>query len=99
MKWLKIRALAHKWHCLVICPTQADGASYGKDWLDLSNYSEDKRKYSHTTAFFGLNQTDGEAELGLFRINQLIVRSGKRGKKYATICQRLEMGRPFLGSY
>ena len=99
MKWLKIRALAHKWHCLVVCPTQADGASYGKDWLDLSNYSEDKRKYSHTTAFFGLNQTDGEAELGLFRINQLIVRSGKRGKKYATICQRLEMGRPFLGSY
>ena len=98
-KWLKIRGLAHKWHALVVCPTQADGASYGKDWLTLDNYSEDKRKYSHTTAFFGLNQTDGEAELGLFRINQLIVRSGKRGNKYATICQRLEMGRPFLGSY
>ena len=99
MKWLKLRALAHKWHCLVVCPTQADGASYGKDWLDLSNYSEDKRKYSHTTAFFGLNQTDGEAELGIFRINQLIVRSGKRGKNYATILQRLETGRPFLNSY
>jgi len=98
-KWLKLRGLAHKWHCLVVCPTQADAGSYGKDWLDLSNYSEDKRKYSHATAFFGLNQTDGEAELGIFRINQLIVRSGKRGKKYATICQRLEMGRPFLGSY
>ena len=98
-KWLKLRGLAHKWHALVVCPTQADAGAYGKDWLDLSNYSEDKRKYSHATAFFGLNQTDGEAELGLFRINQLIVRSGARGKKYATICQCLQQGRAFLGSY
>lgn len=99
MKWKKIRAMAHKWNCLVVAPTQADAAAYGQDWIDLSNYSEDKRKYSHTTAFFGLNQTDSEAELGIFRINQLIVRSGRRGNHYATICQRLEMGRPFLGSY
>ena len=98
-KWLKLRGLSHKWHQLVVVFTQSDALSYGKPWLDLSNYSESKGKYSHATAFFGLNQTDEEAELGLFRINQLIVRSGKRGKKYATICQRLEMGRPFLGSY
>ncbi len=99
MKWKKLRAIAHKWHCCVGAVTQADAMAYGKDWLDLTNYSEDKRKYSHATAFFGLNQTDGEAALGLFRINQLIVRSGKRGNKFATICQRLEQGRPFLASY
>lgn len=98
-KWQKLRGLAHKWHVLVVVPTQSDALAYGKDWLDQSNYSESKGKYSHATAFFGLNQTDGEAELGLFRINQLMVRSGTRGNKFATICQRLETGRPFLNSY
>ena len=99
MKWLKLRGISHKWDCLTVVPTQADSGAYGKDWLDLNNYSEDKRKYSHATAFFGLNQTDAEAALGIFRINQLIVRSGQKGKRFATICQRLEMGRPFLASY
>ena len=98
-KWKKLRAMAHRWHALVIAPTQADAFAYNKLWLDLTNYSEDKRKFSHTTAFFGLNQTDEEAELGLFRINQMLVRSGKRGKKFATVLQRLEMGRPHLGSF
>ena len=98
-KWKKLRALAHKWHSCVVSPTQADGASYDKPWLGKDNYSEDKRKYSHATAFFGLNQTDSEAELGIFRINQLMVRSGKRGVKYVTVGQRLEIGRPFLTSW
>lgn len=99
MKWKKLRGMAHKWHSCVVAPTQADGASYGKPWIGVDNYSEDKRKYSHATAFFGLNQTDAEAALGIFRINQLMVRSGRRGAAPVTVCQRLEMGRPFLTSW
>ena len=98
-KWKKLRAMAHRRNAFVAAVTQADGKALGKEWISLDNYSEDKRKYSHATAFFGLNQTDDEAELGLFRINQLMVRSGKRGKKYVTVLQRLEIGRAFLGSY
>jgi len=99
MKWIKLRAMAHRWNCLFIVATQAASTAYNKYWLDLNDYSESKGKYSHATAFFGLNQTDDEAELGLFRWNQLLVRSGKKGKFYATVLQRLEMGRPFLGSF
>lgn len=98
-KWKRLRAIAHKKNMLNIAVTQADGKALNQDWISLDNYSEDKRKYSHATAFFGLNQTDDEAELGLFRINQLMVRSGKRGRRYATVLQRLETGRPFLGSF
>ena len=98
-KWKKLRAIAHDRHALVVAVTQADALAYGKKWISLANFSEDKRKFSHATAFFGLNQTDDEADLGLFRINQLLVRAGKRSKGYATVLQRLEMGRPFLGSF
>jgi len=97
--WKKLRAIAHKWHCLVVVVTQADADAYKKEWLELDNFSEDKRQYAHATAFFGLNQTDSEAEIGLFRINQLMVREGARGKKFATVLQRLEIGRPHLGSF
>lgn len=98
-KWKRLRGLSHKWNMLGVAATQADGNALGEKWLDLKNYSEEKRKYSHATAFFGLNQTDDEAELGLFRINQLMVRSGKRGRRFATVLQRLEIGRPHLGSF
>lgn len=98
-KWKKLRGKAHKWDCLVVAPTQADSGSYDQKWIGKKNYSEDKRKYSHTTAFYSLNQTDDEAELGIFRIGQMFVRSGKRGFRYATVLQRLEIGRPNLGSF
>lgn len=98
-KWKKLRAIAHRWHCLLVVVTQADSKAFLKYWLDLTNFSEDKRKFSHATAFFGLNQTDDEARLGLFRWNQLMVRSGRKGNFFATVLQRLEIGRPFLGSF
>jgi len=100
--WKALRGLSQERHCLLITATQADAASYEKDSLRMKNFSEDKRKYSHVTAMYGLNQdvAGREKEIGLMRINEIVVREGKfDGTKQITVLHRLERGRPFLGSY
>ena len=76
--------------------------SYEKDRLGLSNFSEDKRKYSHVTAFYGLNQDKKgrEKRFGIMRINELILREDEFDTaREITILQNLRRGRPFLASY
>lgn len=98
--WQRLRRLSEERHCLVITATLAAASSYGKDWLSMIDFSEDKRKYAHVTAMYGLNQTDREKRIGIMRINELVVREAFFDRKrHVTILQRLEMGRPFLGSY
>lgn len=87
---------------LVICPTQADANSYSSHRLGLKNFSEDKRKYGHVTAMFGLNQDPGgrEKEIGIMRINKIIIREGESSPHDEVIVlQNLRRGRPFLQSY
>jgi len=100
--WKALRAISQKNHCLVVTPTQADAASYKQDTLTLTNFSEDKRKYAHVTAMFGLNQDkDGrEKKIGLLRINKLIIREGDNdNNQQVTVLQKLAIGRPVLGSF
>jgi hypothetical protein len=87
---------------LVISPTQADADSYKKYRLELSNFSEDKRKYAHVTAMYGLNQDPSgrEKDLGLMRINEIIGREGDFSiKNEVTVCQDIRQGRPAIESY
>jgi hypothetical protein len=87
---------------LVIAPTQADAAAYKAYTLRLSNFSEDKRKYAHVTAMYGLNQDPlgREKSLGITRINEIIVREGDYSvHNQVTVLQNLRKGRPLLGSY
>jgi hypothetical protein len=82
--------------------TQADAASYEKNSLGLSNFSEDKRKYGHVTAMYGLNQdVDGrEKKIGIMRINEIVVREGEFDtSSQIHVLQNLRRGRPFLYSY
>lgn len=98
--WKRLRALSQKRHCLVITATQADAASYKKDSLGLENFSEDKRKYAHVTAMYGINQTKEEKLLGIMRISELLLRDDDFAidKQVKVLC-RLQMGRPFLASF
>jgi hypothetical protein len=99
-RWKNLRRLSQERHMLVITATQADAASYEQDTLNRSNFSEDKRKYAHVTAMYGLNQTEIEKEIGLIRLNELVIRDGDfSSKNQCKVLQRLQMGRPFLGSY
>jgi len=100
--WKGLRSLSQEQNSLVLTATQADADSYSKDLLDLKNFSEDKRKYAHVTAFYGLNQDHKgrEKKMGLIRVNELLVREGDFDSKTTiTILQNLRIGRPFLGSY
>jgi len=100
--WKGLRGLAQERHCLVVTVTQTDADSYGRDTLRLKNFSEDKRKYAHSTAFYGLNQDSKgkEKKLGLMRINELVIREGDFSpNNQVYVMQSLQIGRPFLGSF
>jgi len=87
---------------LIITATQADANSYDRDLLRLKNFSEDKRKYSHVTAMYGLNQDPHgrEKKIGIMRINELVLREGAfDDNRVVYILQNLKRGQPYLGSY
>ena len=100
--WKDLRGMSQSRNALVVAPTQSDAKSYEQDTLTLSNFSEDKRKYSHCTAMYGMNQDKNgrEKKIGLMRLNELVVREGDFDiNASVTILQQLNLGRPFLGSY
>ena len=100
--WKGLRGLSQEKHCLVVTATQTDSNSYEQDTIKLKNFSEDKRKYSHVTAMYGLNQDkEGkEKKLGVLRINELLLREADYDtNNYVTVLQSLQMGKPFLTSY
>lgn len=100
--WKDLRALSQENNCLVLTATQSDADSYGTNRLGLGNFSEDKRKFAHVTAMYGLNQdTSGrEKQIGIMRINKIVIREGDfHTSQEVNVLQRLEIGRPFLGSF
>lgn len=98
--WQRARRLSQQKHCLFITVTQAAASSYEHDTLRLKDFSETKTKYAHVTAMYGLNQTDDEKKIGIMRINELVIREGDFDRiNQIKVLQRLQTGRPFLGSY
>ena len=94
--------MSQKTNALWIVPTQTKSSAYKKKTIDLEDYNEDKRKYGHVTAMFGLNQDPNgrEKQIGIMRINRLIVRDGDFiAGECVHVLQHLAIGRPFLGSY
>lgn len=87
---------------LVVTVTQADAKSYDQNRLKLSNFSEDKRKYAHVTAMYGLNQDPGGREkmLGIIRVNELVVREGEfYTTREVCILQNINTGQPLISSF
>jgi len=101
--WKGLRRLSQeKGQPLVITATQADANSYEKNRLALKNFSEDKRKYAHVTAMWGLNQDPNarEKKIGIMRINEIVVREGEfANANQIHVLQNLRRGRPFLASF
>lgn len=98
--WKNLRSLSQERRCLIVTATQTDAAAYEKELITLSNFSEDKRKYAHVTAMFGLNQTADEKLRGILRINELIIREDDFSvTNQVHVLQRLQIGRPVLASF
>ena len=72
--WKQLRALSQKLHCLLVTATQADANSYNAPTVRRSNFSEDKRKLAHVTGLCGLSAIDAEIEMGLQRLNWIVLR-------------------------
>jgi hypothetical protein len=100
--WKGLRRISQEKHCLVVTATQTNADSYVRTNLSLSNFSEDKRKYAHVTAMWGLNQDPKgrEKELGILRINEIVIREGPfKSENSVAILQDLRAGRPFLEGF
>jgi hypothetical protein len=100
--WMDMRGLSQSRKALVITVTQTDADSYTKDTLGMENFSEDKRKYAHVTAMYGLNQDKHGREkgIGIMRINEIVVRESDFNiKNQIHVLQNLRRGRPVLESY
>lgn len=100
--WRGLRGMSQKRDALTVSPTQADSKSYMQDLLTRSNFSEDKRKMAHVTAMYGLNQDvkGRERKLGIVRINKIVLREdGFHESDQVRVLQRLQIGRPNLGSF
>lgn len=98
--WQQLRNLSQEKNALVLTVTQIAARGYSKELLSMDDFSEDKRKIAHVTALYGLNQTADEKRIGLMRINELVVREADfDSTRPVTILQRLQIGKPFLGSW
>ena len=100
--WKDLRGLNQELNCLMVTASQADSKSYEIDRITMSNFSEDKRKFGHVTAFYGLNQDHRgrEKQLGLLYINELVLREDEFDSTSGVfVLQSLKTGQPFLGSY
>ncbi len=98
--WQRLRSLSQERHCLVITATQAAASSYEKETIQLTDFSEDKRKYAHVTAMYALNQTDEEKKLGVMRLSELVIRDDEFDRtRQVKVLQCLQKGRPFIGSF
>ncbi len=98
--WQGLRSLSQERHCLIITATQSDAKSYESEIIKKKNFSEDKRKYAHVTAMYGMNQTDEQKKLGILRLNEIVVREDDfLTTNQIWLLQRLQKGRPMLGSF
>lgn len=99
-KWQAMRGLSQRRKLCLIAPTQADANSYNAKSMGLKNFTEDKRKFAHVTAFYALNQEDIEKKYGILRIGALLVRENEFSRMdEVAILQCLAIGRPLLASY
>ena len=81
LTWAMLRSLAMSWNCLVVTATQASRSAYNAEIIEMEHTSEDKRKLSHVTMLVGINQTDEEKDMGIYRLNLPVARHGKYNKR------------------
>lgn len=98
--WKRHRNLSQEMKCLVVTVTQSDADAYTSKTLSRKNFSEDKRKFAHVTAFFGINQTEEEKAKGVFRLNRLVAREDYfDSKQQVKVLSKPEIGRFVLESF
>ncbi len=97
--WKALRRLSQERHVLVVTATQADADSYSTNVQGMGNFSEDKRKLSHVTGLFGINQKEDEKKAGVIRLNWIVLREQEfSNSRCCYVTQCLKIGRPIIQS-
>ena len=97
--WKQLRALSQKMHCLVVTATQGDAGAYDAKIITKKNFSGDKRKNAHVTGTIGLNQTSDEKDIGVTRLNWVILRDSPfNEKKCVFVAGCLDIANPAIKS-
>ena len=95
--WKDIRQLARNRNGLAVTASQSNKDTLSGD-VEAGDVSEDVRKLAHVTCMLGLNQRPEEYEMGIMRLNQMVIREGKKTYKQAVVLQGLDIGRPMIDS-
>jgi hypothetical protein len=98
--WKGLRAISQRFHCLVVTTTQIKSSGFDKYELDLEDYSEEKRKYSHVNGMVAINQmVKSEKPRGIYRLKWLLLRELDFSEKRVCWCAgNLAYGDPFMVS-
>jgi hypothetical protein len=75
--------------------SQADANSYDASVQTRKNFSEDKRKLSHVNGVVGINVRDKEKEMGVMRLNWVVLREGEfSNRKCVYVAGNLAIANP-----
>lgn len=84
--WKILRRISTDWNCLVLTATQASAKAYKSKLIRKEHFSEDKRKNAHVTGMIGINQTQSEKDLGIYRLNWPFLRDGRFNAERVLYC-------------
>lgn len=97
--WRILRRIALKQHLLVVTATQSAKSAYKGKVINKGDFSEDKRKNAHVTGMLGINQTPDEKDLGVYRLNWVLLRDGAWSEhKVVWTAGNLAIARPCIVS-
>lgn len=97
--WKEMRRISQEFHCLVLTGTQIKADGYKAESLDMTHFSEDKRKFAHVTGMLGLNQKEEEKEQGITRIGWVVLReAGFSIRRHVRAAGSLALANPCMRS-
>lgn len=97
--WEEMRRISQTYNLALITATQGSRVMYKSDAAQDSP-SEDKRKASHVTLMFALNQKPEEKEQGIIRVNVLFKRDGESNMmQEAVVLNCFALGKVHISSY
>jgi len=95
--YANLRRMAQERNALLVSASQTEKGTFKKD-INEGSAAEDIRKIAHITCGLALNRTRAEAEKGIMRIAQVVVREEEQIFDQAVLLQCLNIGRPCLES-
>jgi hypothetical protein len=98
-QWKWFRRISQDWHCAFFVASQTDSEGLDTENIKLSNFSGDKRKYSHCTGMLGIHGLRSELGIGLARISWMLGREEDKSINDQVIMGRhLSICRPLAWS-